>query len=77
MTRTPRLGTAAAVVAAGVLLSRVLGFVREIAIAALIGRNAEADLYIYAFRVPDFLFYLVAGGFMAITLVPILAGLEV
>lgn len=73
MNRPARLGWAATVVAVGVLLSRILGFVREIAIATLIGRNAEADLYIYAFRVPDFLFYLVAGGFMAITLVPILA----
>jgi putative peptidoglycan lipid II flippase len=67
------IGTAAAIVAGGVLLSRVLGFGRDLTMAVILGRTAETDLYQYAFTIPDFAFYLVAGGFLSITLIPILA----
>ncbi|MDX1448436.1 MAG: lipid II flippase MurJ, partial [Acidimicrobiia bacterium] len=66
-------GTAAAIVAGGVLLSRALGFGRDLTMAIILGRTAETDLYQYAFTIPDFAFYLVAGGFLSITLIPILA----
>jgi putative peptidoglycan lipid II flippase len=56
-----------------VLLSRVLGLLRETLLAALLGVSAEGDIYRYAFVVPDFLNYLLAGGFLSITLVPILS----
>lgn len=73
MTARDGIGTAAAIVAGGVLLSRVLGFGRDLTMAVILGRTAEADLYHYAFTIPDFAFYLVAGGFLSITLIPILA----
>jgi putative peptidoglycan lipid II flippase len=73
MTRRSQIGAAAAIVAGGVLLSRVLGFGRDVAMAVILGRSAEADLYQHAFTIPDFAFYLVAGGFLSITLIPILA----
>jgi putative peptidoglycan lipid II flippase len=73
MTRRSRIGTAALIVAGGVLLSRLLGFGRDVAMAVILGRTAETDLYQYAFTIPDFAFYLVAGGFLSITLIPILA----
>lgn len=73
MTRRGGIGTAAAIVAGGVLLSRILGFGRDLTMAIILGRTAETDLYQYAFTIPDFAFYLVAGGFLSITLVPILA----
>lgn len=60
-------------VSAGVLLSRILGLVREQVIAALLGRSIETDLYVAAFTIPDYLFFLLAGGYLAITLVPILS----
>ncbi len=68
-----RMGTAAAVVAGGVLLSRILGLVREGLIAGLIGVSAEGDLYRQAFAIPDFLSYLLAGAYLTITLIPILS----
>ena len=46
---------------------------REALIAALIGVNSESDLYYDAFLIPDFLNYLLAGAYLTITLVPILA----
>lgn len=67
------LGRAAIVVSGGILLSRVLGFVREVVLAALLGRTIEADLYVAAFAIPDFLFFLMAGGYLTITFVPIVA----
>lgn len=73
MTGRRGVGTAAAIVAGGVLLSRILGFGRDLTMAVVLGRTAETDLYQYAFTIPDFAFYLVAGGFGSITLIPILA----
>jgi putative peptidoglycan lipid II flippase len=71
--RTLGLGGAATLVAASVLLSRVLGVLRESLLAALLGVTVSGDLYRNAFVVPDFLNYLLAGGFLSITLIPLLA----
>lgn len=65
--------TAAMVIATSVLLSRVLGVVRDALIAGLIGVNPEADLYFDAFLIPDILNYFLAGAYLTITLVPILS----
>ncbi len=73
MNRPIRMRTAAMVIAGSVLLSRVLGLGRDALLAALIGRNAEADLYFDAFLIPDMLNYLLAGAYLTITLVPILS----
>jgi putative peptidoglycan lipid II flippase len=62
-----KMGAAAAVVSASVLVSRLLGLGREALLAALIGVNAEGDLYRHAFLIPDFLNYLLAGAFLTIT----------
>src|SRR5690606_21361162 len=67
------MGRAALVVSGGILLSRILGFVREMVLAALLGRTIEADLYQAAFTVPDFLFFLMAGGYLTLTFVPIVS----
>ena len=73
MSRPLRMGAAAAVVAASVLLSRLLGLGREALLAGLIGVNSEGDLYRQAFTLPDFLNYLLAGAYLTITLIPILS----
>lgn len=67
------LGQAAVVVSASVLASRLLGLLRETLLAALLGVSAEGDLYRYAFLIPDLINYLLAGGFLSITLIPLLA----
>lgn len=56
---------------ASVLLSRVLGFAREWTVAHQIGSNAVTDAYYAAFTLPDFLNYLVAGGSLSITFIPV------
>jgi putative peptidoglycan lipid II flippase len=65
------MGKAALVVGAGVLLSRILGQLRDIIFAALLGADGVTDQYVAAFRIPDFLNYLLAGGFLSITFIPI------
>jgi len=68
-----RLGKAALIVSGGVLLSRILGQLREIIFAGMLGADGITDQYVAAFRIPDFLNYLLAGGFLSITFIPIFA----
>ena len=67
------MGMAALIVSAGVLISRILGQLREIIFASLLGATASTDEYVAAFAIPDFLNYLLAGGFLSITFIPIFA----
>lgn len=55
-----------------VLLSRLLGFLRDWTVAHQLGSNAMTDAYYAAFTLPDFLNYLVAGGSLSLTFIPIL-----
>jgi putative peptidoglycan lipid II flippase len=71
--RSIGVGGAALIVSASILLSRLLGLLRETILAALLGLSSQGDFYRDAFVVPDFLNYLLAGGFLSITLIPILA----
>ena len=68
-----RMGAAALIVSGGVLISRILGQLREVIFASLLGANASTDEYVAAFTIPDFLNYLLAGGFLSITFIPILS----
>lgn len=61
------------IVMASVLLSRLLGFFRDWTVAQRIGSNAATDAYYAAFTLPDFLNYLVAGGLLSVTFIPVLA----
>ncbi|GMR03072.1 MAG: murein biosynthesis integral membrane protein MurJ [Acidimicrobiia bacterium] len=65
------MGTAAMVVAAGILVSRLLGILRDVIFAAMLGSDGTTDVYVAAFRIPDFANYLLAGGFLTITFIPI------
>ncbi len=72
---TRALVTAGLIVTVASLASRVLGFVRYIAIVRAVPDPASLDAFNTAFRVPDFLFQLVAAGAVASALVPVIAGL--
>jgi len=54
-----------------VLLSRVVGYVREVYIAWAFGAGKLTDAYNAGFTIPDWLNYLVAGGTASITFVSI------
>jgi putative peptidoglycan lipid II flippase len=54
-----------------VMLSRVIGYVREAYIAYAFGAGAQTDAYVAAFTLPDWLNYIVAGGAASITFISI------
>jgi putative peptidoglycan lipid II flippase len=62
-----------AVVGSMTMLSRVLGLLRDIVIAAFVGATANADAFFVAFKVPNFLRRLFAEGAFSQAFVPVLA----
>jgi putative peptidoglycan lipid II flippase len=58
------------------LISRVLGLVRDIVIAHLMGAGAAADLFFFANKIPNFLRRLFAEGAFAQAFVPVLTEYE-
>jgi len=64
------IGPAALLLALSVFLSRILGFVRDMVLAAEIGVGPPTDAYFAAFQIPDLLNYLLAGGALAIAFTP-------
>lgn len=54
-----------------IMLSRVIGYIREAYIAYLFGAGKLTDAYVAAFTLPDFLNYIVAGGTASITFISI------
>ena len=68
-----RIAAATGIVMASIFLSRVLGLVRDWTIAHLAGANSSTDAYVAAFRLPDFLNYLIAGASLSVTFIPVFA----
>ncbi len=58
---------------ASVFASRIIGLVRESAIAWMGGAKAAVDAYQIAFVIPEILNHIVASGFLSITFIPIFA----
>ena len=69
-----QIARAASIVMVAFALSRILGLVRQMAIAGQFGTGAEMDAYQAAFRLPDILFQLVAGGALGSAFIPTFAG---
>ncbi|MCU7804577.1 MAG: murein biosynthesis integral membrane protein MurJ [Candidatus Thiodiazotropha sp. (ex Lucinoma borealis)] len=54
------------------LLSRILGFVRDLVLARLFGASAATDAFFVAFKIPNFLRRLFAEGSFSVAFVPVL-----
>ena len=54
-----------------IMLSRVVGYIREAYIAWAFGAGLQTDAYVAAFTLPDWLNYIVAGGTASITFISI------
>jgi putative peptidoglycan lipid II flippase len=54
-----------------VMLSRIIGYAREVYIAAAFGADRLTDVYYAAFQIPDFLNYILAGSTISITFISI------
>ena len=65
------ISRAVGLISAMVLVSRLLGFLRDAIIAATFGQNEITSAYLYAFTLPDTLWMLVAGGAFYAAFVPV------
>ena len=54
-----------------ILLSRLLGFVRESVLLYYFGRGALTDIYKQSFIIPDMLYFLIAGGALSSAFIPV------
>ena len=63
-------------VAAGILLSRILGLVRNRVFAHYFGTSAAADAFNAAFRIPNVLQNLFGEGVLSASFIPVYAGLQ-
>lgn len=61
-----------ATVGSNTLLSRVLGFVRDMVMARVFGADAGTDAFLVAFKIPNFLRRLFAEGAFSLAFVPVL-----
>ena len=66
-----KVGIASLIMMASVLLSRVIGLLREVVIAYVGGTGGEVDAYQMAFVLPEILNHVAATGFLSITFIPI------
>lgn len=71
--KAPTLLRSGMVVSIMTLLSRVLGMVRDVVVAAYFGSQSEADAFFIAFKIPNFLRRLFAEGAFAQAFVPVLS----
>ncbi len=67
------LGRAVATVGGYTLLSRIVGFVRDIVLSAVLGSGAVADAFFVAFKLPNFFRRLFAEGAFSAAFVPLFA----
>src|SRR5919106_1592725 len=74
LTREYSVGEASFILMTSFFLSALLGAVRQILFNAQFGVGPEANAYYAAFRLPDTLFSLVAGGALSSAMIPVLLG---
>jgi putative peptidoglycan lipid II flippase len=72
---TRTLARAGIIVTVAFAISRILGYLRYVVIAAAVPDPSQLDSFFAAFRIPDFLFQLVAAGALSSAMIPVVAGL--
>jgi putative peptidoglycan lipid II flippase len=66
------LAASIAKVGSNTLLSRILGFVRDLLVARIFGADAGTDAFFVAFKIPNFMRRLFAEGAFSMAFVPVL-----
>lgn len=65
------IGKATIVIAVFVVLSKILGLIRDRLLASTFGVSAELDIYFASFRVPDLIYSIVLAGGVLVSLLPL------
>src|SRR6266513_5040786 len=68
-------GKSAFLVGTGILISRLVGLIRQRIFAHYFGRSAEGDAFSAAFRIPNFLQNVFGEGALSASLIPVYARL--
>ncbi|MDP2967897.1 MAG: murein biosynthesis integral membrane protein MurJ, partial [Deltaproteobacteria bacterium] len=71
MTENHKIAKAASTIGMGTLLSRILGFFRDMVIAHFFGAGMAADAFFVAFRIPNLWRRLVGEGSLTISFIPV------
>jgi putative peptidoglycan lipid II flippase len=71
MSENKRITKAAITIGMGTLLSRILGFLRDMVIANFFGAGMAADAFFVAFRIPNLWRRLVGEGSLTISFIPV------
>jgi putative peptidoglycan lipid II flippase len=74
-TRREQTNKAAFMVGAGILISRILGVIRQRVFAYYFGQSAAADAFNAAFRIPNFLQNVFGEGALSASFIPVYANL--
>jgi putative peptidoglycan lipid II flippase len=69
-----QVARAAGIMMTGIFVSRVLGFVRERAVAQVFGRTGQTDAFFAAFAIPDLMYYILVGGALGAAFIPVFTG---
>src|SRR5690554_2983992 len=67
---TGRLAKTAGMISGMILISRILGFVRETITGRLFDRQ-QTDAFFAAFIIPDFMYYILVGGALSAAFIPL------
>jgi len=62
-----------ATVGSATIISRILGFVRDVVLAKMFGASGETDAFFLAFKIPNFMRRLFAEGSFSLAFVPVLS----
>ncbi len=71
MTEKGRIAKAAGVVGVGTMISRLLGYLRDMVIANFFGAGLAADAFFVAFRIPNLLRRLFGEGSLTVSFIPV------
>ncbi|MCR6544949.1 murein biosynthesis integral membrane protein MurJ [Dehalobacterium formicoaceticum] len=74
MSQNNRVVKAAGFLMVTMVVSRILGYLRDIIIYAQYGQNRITDAYNAAFSIPDFLYMLLVGGALSSSFIPVFSG---
>jgi putative peptidoglycan lipid II flippase len=69
-----RIVEAVGIIMAAMIVSRILGYLRDVVIYARFGQNRLTDVYNAAFSIPDFLYLLLVGGALSSSFIPVFTG---
>ncbi|HEU4766738.1 MAG TPA: murein biosynthesis integral membrane protein MurJ, partial [Pyrinomonadaceae bacterium] len=75
MKSTPSTGRSAFLVGAGILISRIVGLIRQRIFAHYFGSSGEGDAFSAAFRIPNFLQNVFGEGALSASFIPVYAKL--